>query len=294
MVYETCVPDIEEFQLFVYKISQGAARSSDPDLVSRTTDAIFGWQVRSVLPADLQQLAWPSPEEDNEITVDRPILQSILCRLNEILDCENTDILTTELTNCDLDPQSHDRPDFTMRKPCGYTSAEFPLVGDNIVEVKCFRSDAKKLKKYLEKGRRQGMGHLAKRLLHSLDFFGMGADSEAIALCITPCSIEVIRLALTGVGTENVDLAVVGTGCRSLFGKANCPFDGQIPKDQILADSAGFVLLAGALLYSPDDECAKRQIQVHDSGSNTPITKKCKYLGSGGFRMFCDYRNMSI
>jgi hypothetical protein len=89
------------------------------------------------------------------------------------------------------------------------------------------------------------------------DFGGAGADTCAVGVSLTHLSIEVIQLTLSGVGTEKVALGLNGTGCVPLLGTEDLTQEQKRLLESI--ETAGFVLLAGALMYAIPQEFAVRR-----------------------------------
>jgi hypothetical protein len=150
------------------------------------------------------------------------------------------------------------------------------------IEIKSAPNSKGKFNKAVETGRLQILGHLGKRLLYAFDFGGAGENKCAVGICLTHVSIEVIKMSLSGVGTKEVDLRAIGTGLVPLLGAEFVTQDHQ--KEELESvETAGFVLLAGALIHALPQKFDLGGISVTQIDHGKEALTAIDYLGSGAF-----------
>jgi hypothetical protein len=137
-----------------------------------------------------------------------------------------------------------------------------------------------KFKKVVQVGRLRTVGALARQLLYAFDFGGVGVNTGAIGISLTYVPVEVIKLSLSRIGTQDVAMDTIGTGCVSLLGTDNLTKEQKgelVPKE-----TAGFDLLAGALIDAVAEECEMNSVSITQLNPCKEVLSDIVYLGSSG------------
>ena len=320
-VSEKTKETLQNFQQFVIELFDHAKEyennADDTSLVDdaavKTTEAILQWEEGkyNVITKDAKgsPYAHPSKTHDNEVKVDQPILQAVICRIIGILveyECEDEGEeqdqlkkkllheheygVTTErkILSLGYADRSGDqnlklkgrRIDPTTQTPEDFFRVMLPIMLQTAIELKLARDDTTKFQLALEKGKSQIIGHLSKRL-----FLGIGRNAAAIGVCLTHLSIEAIQMKLSGVGTKDVDLATLSTGCIPFLFKKILTDNHVFVNKETAAN--GFVLLAGVLMNTvrSEDKFTKENVSevANDDKKIGEDWSEMKYLGSGAF-----------
>ena len=100
---------------------------------------------------------------------------------------------------------------FLFRDDC----IEIPL------EVKPGKRKNMSSSELIEECKNQILGHLAKHVTVGFNFMGIGIDTKATGVVITPCSVQFVQLCLENIGTPAASLAIYETGPLPLLSFEN-------------------------------------------------------------------------
>jgi Protein kinase domain len=89
------------------------------------------------------------------------------------------------------------------------------------VEIKTFCNKGEGPQSLIKTARQQVLSHLAKQVDVGFNFAGIGMDTQATGMVLTPSCVEILQLQVVNVGTKNVTLKVLTTGCRPLLPRQN-------------------------------------------------------------------------
>jgi len=298
------------FQTFVVDLLKKADPTDDSEKVKRSTDAILAWEIETNVKIDDKNLyyARPPTTEDKETTADHPILHAVICRIIRILVAESSGSVlhehehgvTTEqsVAGCADGKAKRRRIDVTAYRREEYLALVLPTMVKKAIEIKAAPDSKGKFQKAVEKGRSQIFGHLGKRLLYAFDFGGAGENACAVGISLTHLSIEVIKMSLSGVGTKEVELRSIGTGLVPLLGtevltnpqkeemesmEATVLVQLAGAKQPESMDTAGFVLLAGALMHELPEKFEIEETSFTQIDPAEEALTASEYLGSGAF-----------
>jgi Protein kinase domain len=89
------------------------------------------------------------------------------------------------------------------------------------VEIKTFCTKGDGPQSLIKTAREQVLSRLAKQVDVGFNFAGIGMDTQATGVVLTPSCVEILQLRVVDVGTKNVKLKVLKTGCLPLLSREN-------------------------------------------------------------------------
>jgi hypothetical protein len=229
--------------------------------IEETVQGIIGWNVKDAVKQPTTQpmteLFAPGCESQEKDGV-QPILYAIMVKMVQLLGLGDKNI-TREQGVAKVGKGKGRYVDFVVTPTEEYFLAVLPAMLGVPIEVKPISRKDTSVGQLLLEALNQVLGHLAKRVMSSFDFAGIGEDCEVFGLELTMGSVSVIILELSGVGTAGVKVTTRRTKRVPLFDKATREhLFGEMAKDvedsfetpaqEELEMPAGFCLLARTLM----------------------------------------------
>lgn len=300
-----------ELREFVAKLLEQADvvtkkdKDSGTRKIQQTADAILEWTPGRTVES-LGQIAgnFGRPSSKGcETTADQPLFCALIFKMLAILEQSSTSVSSEQSLAYVEKARRHRRIDFIVDEYREFLHVLFPEKLGRAIEVKSPAMDVKALlkgdygafEKNQEQAREQVIGHLAKQLLCSFDFGGIGQNDIVCGVVLSMVSIQVLEMRLTKIGTNEVKLVFRQTPHVPLFRRFELPQGIQTEFDWDM-DSNGVLLLAGAMLDIPrmslfgeqikctvDDESAKNFFSNSEEARKHTGIEIQSLLGSGSF-----------
>jgi Protein kinase domain len=176
-----------------------------------------------------------------EVSVTQPILLSIIDSLASVVDSTGTNALlasnlstkrfsplkTSVQTNRNI-PHTKTRPKRTVDKSVAAAGRFVFLLRDDVLEIPIEEKSGERvgvtLHRLLCGAENQIVSQTAKHLGIGFNFKGIGVDTRATGIVLSPAYLKIIQLRLINVGTPSVEVQLYATKCLPL-----------LPKEQFLS-----------------------------------------------------------
>ncbi len=291
--------DLLDLKDFMASLLHKAKRTNDEDSINNTVNAIHNWRDHSPPQKKRPKITFGRPHPTGtETKTDQPILLALVFQVLCILR-NKPKMLSREqvLPAIGTTGRAYRTMDLHVDEHREFLYSLFPEILGLAIEVKPVAEDSPTgFQKNQDMAREQVIGHMAKRLLCSFDFGGIGQDDVVFGIVLSMVSVQVLELKLTGVGTDQVRIILRQTPHVPLLGEDFVPIS---IRDSVAWDmqSDGLLLLAMAMLDMPRDSLfgnnrdqihritvsAHNSFGPHQNGNDSFEFSMNSLLGSGSF-----------